>query len=174
MDYIFLDALKTEKFYKKSSHYLSYELVKIRDMKLIYNDIHKAYDIDLYEKKLISILDKLEGRKTWIRILLSIISFFAVLQFFSVIYVAFIQNYLNSDQVNLMVLSAIISTVSISALVFEHQKFKKNKYEALKLFLIVKNHNHLAIIKEREAALNPRMSYKKGSPMDYIFGSDDD
>lgn len=174
MDYIFFNALRTDKIYRKSNQYLLPKLNEINDLQLIYEEKHKITDISFKEKQLIYFLDKLEDRKTWLRVLLYLISFLSTIQFVSVIYVAFIQTYLNSDQVNLLVMSAIISILSIGALFLEHRKFQKNKYEALKLFLIVKNHNYLEIIKEREAVLNPRVSYEKGTPMDYIFGSDDD
>lgn len=41
------------------------------------------------------------------------------------------------------------------------QKFPKNKYEALKLFLMVRQHNFKKIRDEHEAKLNPKQNMKK-------------
>lgn len=173
MSYIFLDALKTEKIYFKSRKYISIELDKIKNLNLKYDEKHREFNIEIKETLLKTYLDKMENRKYWIRYILSVSSFLALLQTLSVVYVGFIQSYLNSSQIYLLVFSILFFVTCASALLLESRIFHKNKAEALKLYLIIKNHNYEKIIEERNAALNPIINYEKGSPIDYLFGNDD-
>lgn len=173
MSYVFLDALKTEKHYFKSRRYISIELDKIKKLNLKYDETHREFDIEIKETLLKTYLDKMENRKDWIRYILSVSSFLALLQALSVVYVGFIQNYLNSNQIYLLVFSILFFAICAGVVLLESRIFHNNKAEALKLYLIIKNHNYEEIIKERDAVLNPKANYEKGSPMDYLFGSDD-
>ena len=173
MSYIFLWAMKTEKYYGRASRYITSELNKINDLKLYYNEIHKVHDIDSHERNLKYYLDKLESRSDWIRGILIFISLITLMQFIIVIYAAFDQKYLSSSQTNLLVTSFIIFLSSSFYLLWEYKNFQKNKYEALKLCLMVRQHNFKKIRDEHEAKLNPKQKYEKGSPMDYLFGDDD-
>lgn len=173
MSYIFLDAMKVDRFYAKSSRYLSNELNKIKDLHLKYDDFQKVYDIESKERDLTYYLNALEKRPTWLRVVLAFVLGISFMQLSSAIYVAFDQGYLSSRQVNILVISFLLVLVSLGILIFEYKKFQDNKFRALKLFLTVKHHNHQAIIEERNSKLNPRPKYKKGSPMDYIFGEDE-
>lgn len=172
MSYIFLDALRTEKFYKNSGRYIQNELNKIKDLNLIYNDIHKVYDISTSEKILKHYLDKLENRSVWLRSISVIVLLISFIQFLVVIYIAFELSNLNVDQTNLLLVSFSLVAINSVYLSWEYKKFQNNKHEALKLFLMVKSHNYQLIINEREAKLNPRIKYKEGSPMDLLFGED--
>ena len=173
MSYIFLWAMKTEKYYGRAGRYITSELNKINDLKLNYNEIHKVHDIDFYERNLKYHLDKLESRSDWVRGILIFISLITLMQFIVVIYAAFDQNYLNSSQTNLLVSSFIIFLSSSCYLLWEYSNFQKNKYEALKLFLMVRQHNFKKIRDEHEAKLYPEQKYEKGSSMDHLFGDDD-
>ncbi|MBI1450406.1 hypothetical protein IL972_00440 [Acinetobacter sp. FL51] len=173
MSYIFLWAIKTEKYYEKAGRYIALELNKINDLKLHYNEIHKVHDIDCHERSLTYYLDKLESRSDWVRGILIFISLITLMQFIVVIYAAFDQKYLSSSQTNLLVTSFIIFLSSSFYLLWEYKNFQKNKYEALKLFLMVRQHNFKKIRDEHEAKLHPKRKYEKGSPMDYLFGDDD-
>lgn len=172
MGYIFLGALRTDKHYKRADRYITSELNKIKDLKLKYNEIHKVYDVEFTERSLIYYLDKLEGRGDWIRGLLIFISLLTLMQFVIMIYAAFDQKYLNSNQAKLLVMSFTVFVSSTTYLIWEYKKFQRNKYEALKLFLMVDHHNHKKIIEEEEAKWNPKVKYTKGSPLDFLFGED--
>ncbi|NAS08125.1 hypothetical protein [Acinetobacter haemolyticus] len=173
MSYIFLWSMKTEKYYEKAGRYITSELNKINDLKLHYNEIHKIHDIDSHEQNLKYYLDKLENRSDWIRGVLILILFVTLMQLVVVIYVAFDQKYLNSSQVSLLATSFILFISNSFYLLWEYRNFQKNKYEALKLFLMVRQHNFKKISDEQEAKLNPKRKYEKNSPMDYIIGNDD-
>lgn len=173
MSYIFLWAMRTEKYHKRASRYITSELNKINDLKLHYNEIHKINDIDFYERNLKYYLDKLENRSDWIRGVLILISLVTLMQFVVVVYAAFDQKYLNSSQTNLLATSFMIFISSSFYLLWEYKSFQKNKYEALKLFLMVRQHNFKKIRDEHEAKLNPKRKYEKGSVMDFMFGEDD-
>lgn len=173
MSFIFLWAMRTERYYKKASRYITSELNKIDNLKLHYNEIHKVHDIDTCERELTYYLDKLENRSDWIRGLLILISLVTLMQFVVVIYAAFDQKYLNSSQANLLVTSFIIFISSSFYLLWEYKNFQRNKYEALKLFLMVRQHNFKKIRDEHEAKLNPKREYEKGSVFDFMFGEDD-
>lgn len=173
MSYIFLDALKTEKLYKEAQGYLSDELIKIQDLNLKFNSIHKTHDIEFKEKQLIFYLDKLEKRGIWLRFIMVLILFITLIQLFSCVYIAFIQSYLNHHQAYFLVLSTLISALCAFFLYLEHRNFQRNKHKTLKLFLEVKNHNYSKIQEERHLALNPKRQYSKNSAMDLLFGEDE-
>lgn len=173
MSYTFLDAMKVDKFYAKSTRYISSELEKIKYLHLKYDDFQRVYDIKSKEKDLTYYLNALEKRPTGLRLVLTFLLGISFLQLSSVLYVAFDQSYLNSRQVTILVISFLLVLISLGILIFEYKKFQNNKFRALKLFLIVKHHNYQAIIEERSSKLNPRPKYKKDSPMDYIFGEDE-
>lgn len=173
MDYVFLDSIKVDRYYEKCIRYLSSELKKINDLGLKYSNHNEIKDIEFQEKNLVLYLDILEKRPTWLRVIFSLVLFGSFMQLSSGIYVAFDQGYLNSRQVNIITISFLLTIASFAYLFYEYRKFQENKLKALKVFLIVRHHNYQKIIDEREAKLNPRPKYKKGSPMDYLFGEDE-
>lgn len=172
MSYIFLDAMRVDRFYEKSTRYLSIELKRIKDLNLKYDDFQKTYDIECHEKKLKNYLDTLEKRPTWLRVFLAVVLFISFMQLSSAVYVAFDQGYLNSRQVNILSFSFLLVIFSLAVLILEYKKFQSNKFNALKLLLIVKHHNHQAILEERSEKLNPKIKRQDGSAMDYLFGED--
>lgn len=165
--------MRTEKYYEKAGRYITSELNKIDNLKLHYNEIHKVQDIGIHERELKHYLDKLEGRSDWIRGFLILLSLVALMQLVVVIYTAFDQKYLNTSQANLLAISFIIFTSSSFYLLWEYKNFQRNKHEALKLFLVVRQHNFKKIRDEHEAKLNPKRNYEKGSVMDFMFGEHD-
>lgn len=173
MDYIFLNALKVDKPYIKAQKFISDELKKLEDFQLEYSERHCVTDIAFKESVLLSYLQKLENRHEILKLIACIILFISFMQMVVCIYFSFDQGGLNSHQSNLLTASFAIVLATTSYLLYEDRKFKETKNKALKLFLVVRNHNYEKILKEREEKLNPRQSYPKGSPMDYLFGDDD-
>lgn len=174
MGYFFLDALKTEKLYIEAAKVISTELKIARRNNLEFkkNYTQKSYDIKYNERVLISYLEKIEGRKTWLVILLQVILFLSFIQLSYCIYVAFIEKHMNSNQVTLLALAFLVSLMISLYLLWEQNQYKRNKQVAFKLFLEVRDYNFKSIQEEIDRIHNPKKAYPKDSPMDMLFGED--
>ena len=173
MDYIFLNTLKVDKPYLKASRYIIGELDKLDKFQLEYIEKHKASNLELKENLLRLYLQKLENRLDVPRAILGLILFISFIQLSVCVYFAFTWGGLNSHQANVITISFLLVIISSLLLAIEFKRFKENINEALRLFLIIRHHNSQKIIDERNKKIDFKVAYKKGSPMDILFGGDE-